>query len=813
MATLAEFRAQHPQYNDMSDDDLASSLHRKFYSDLPRDDFYKKIGFQSAQPQTWMDTAKDGSATAADTAYGALSGINRGLVGAVTLPYRGLDWLGEKATGGDFLPDADKMPLFKPYIGEGNPQPQTEAGRYAHSVGEAVGGSALPTAGIMSKAEKWSKLLPATRTDAIKQTIAQPFVNNPKAALAADVVANTGAGLAAQAAAESGATGPEQMTAAIAGGMSPYGATVAASKAASAVAPYISPLMARWQADLAALRHKGGIHASGGGSGEPIPPKYGPGARAQSDEMIAQAMHRGGLSTDAVQGRIDAANRASRYWNEGQAQQMGVLADQDKALQRLSGAAARALPEADNTITAAIAGRQTGITPTHAPLPPEMQIPTRPMLSQPMTGGQAQEVFGTRFHTPESQHVPMGQGERLGDALRRSLLLQDKEFHGHGQNAYRTNKLIEERMRRNGDRLYKAAWSRAEDFDLLPAFEELRGMSAMLNDARAQSVFNRAARLFTHVEGNGAPYGGAAADLKKFDLAKQRLDGLIETYKRAGDNFIYPRLTQFKQSLLDAVHGGDRLSPTRNAPYGKARDAWSNEKRSQDLIELGRKLFRGDPDEGIDAFNALETAADQKLVRLGYYSEYTAAAKNMKRGADKTQLFDNARQQEILSHLIPRTQTATGRQKIVKGELAEFADRPERFGQFIGNEQQMVRTRNEALGNSKTAQRQQDDDVFVMMSSVSQAVENLKSGRLTAAGINYASHLAEKLFGMRADTAAALAHSLFTANPREQAQILARVKDRMGPDRFMYFTRMLEQYQASVVPTMAGAAGAAAGQQ
>lgn len=44
MPTVAEVRAQYPQYSDMSDDALAGALHQKFYSDMPRAEFNKKIG-------------------------------------------------------------------------------------------------------------------------------------------------------------------------------------------------------------------------------------------------------------------------------------------------------------------------------------------------------------------------------------------------------------------------------------------------------------------------------------------------------------------------------------------------------------------------------------------------------------------------------------------------------------------------------------------------------------------------------------------------------------------------------------------------
>lgn len=48
MATLAEFRAQYPQYDAVPDITLADSLHQKFYSNIPKLEFYKTIGLGTA---------------------------------------------------------------------------------------------------------------------------------------------------------------------------------------------------------------------------------------------------------------------------------------------------------------------------------------------------------------------------------------------------------------------------------------------------------------------------------------------------------------------------------------------------------------------------------------------------------------------------------------------------------------------------------------------------------------------------------------------------------------------------------------------
>lgn len=56
--TIKDVRAKFPQYDDMDDQSLADALHGKFYSDMPKDTFYAKIGFGAAmQPLVGADVA------------------------------------------------------------------------------------------------------------------------------------------------------------------------------------------------------------------------------------------------------------------------------------------------------------------------------------------------------------------------------------------------------------------------------------------------------------------------------------------------------------------------------------------------------------------------------------------------------------------------------------------------------------------------------------------------------------------------------------------------------------------------------------
>jgi hypothetical protein len=72
MPTLSEVRQQYPQYGDMSDEDLAGALHKKSYSDMPREDFNSKIGL-GADLAAQLGARNVGTAPEAETGAGLAS--------------------------------------------------------------------------------------------------------------------------------------------------------------------------------------------------------------------------------------------------------------------------------------------------------------------------------------------------------------------------------------------------------------------------------------------------------------------------------------------------------------------------------------------------------------------------------------------------------------------------------------------------------------------------------------------------------------------------------------------------------------------
>lgn len=82
MATLAEIRAQYPEYSDLSDNDLAEGLYRKFYADMPREEFDAKVGLAAAPIAEPTGPFKSSNAMGPEAYSGRSFGPNNPLPGA-----------------------------------------------------------------------------------------------------------------------------------------------------------------------------------------------------------------------------------------------------------------------------------------------------------------------------------------------------------------------------------------------------------------------------------------------------------------------------------------------------------------------------------------------------------------------------------------------------------------------------------------------------------------------------------------------------------------------------------------------------------
>jgi len=160
MSGLQDFRAKHPEYDDMPDEQLAGALHRKFYSDMPFEDFATKLGIAKAHPEAPKAQEKSGAQPEswAQLAYRMTPlGAAQSLYQAAQHPANTLQALDDSArmiANGATFGYADK---FAGYMnGTGTEAERTNSDQSRERLGAA--GPALEVAGSLVPATKAAKL-------------------------------------------------------------------------------------------------------------------------------------------------------------------------------------------------------------------------------------------------------------------------------------------------------------------------------------------------------------------------------------------------------------------------------------------------------------------------------------------------------------------------------------------------------------------------------------------------------------------------------------------------------------------------------
>lgn len=354
------------------------------------------------------------------------------------------------------------------------------------------------------------------------------------------------------------------------------------------------------------------------------------------------------------------------------------------------------------------------------------------------------------------QQATMGQRERLLDNLARSLQIKDSPT------AIKTSKQIEADLKRQAGPLYKKSFTQADEFDVSPALQKtLADIGDMAGGMRSTMV--RAVRLFNGALKEDLP---ANVRLKRFDYSKKALDDIISSKKRAGENEVVRSLTILRNDLLDAVHGGNKASPTRNTYYASARDLWSGGKQLQDAIELGRRAMREGSEVTADMLKGM-TQGEVKMFRLGLYDAVKSALGRKKATDDSTQIFRRADFAELHKAVAPHRKS--------KKALVKPSDQ---FGDLLNREHRMVETKA-LLGNSRTAFRLEGQKDFDRLAAFSNRMRN---GGLVNAVIDTVSVELQTFFGMRENVSKRLAEVLTSTDRRDIKRAMDVLRRNYGKD-------------------------------
>lgn len=541
-----------------------------------------------------------------------------------------------------------------------------------------------------------------------------------------------------------------------------------AGKVIEGASNVISPQLARAGGAIRGAVDDLRIKASAGG-------QPATGSDAAAEQIIANQLARANVNVPMLRQRLADADEAARVGGGTQSSILGLV-DLDPSLQRLAGTVARKQPEAANMGQAFVYGRQTGETPT-LPMPQNAGVPTRAAFTA----------------NPDGR--PMGQFERVTDGLKRALGINDSKALGHEATGFQTEQAILRRAREEADPMYRAAYQAAGNADLTPTIQSVTAQARemIIDEApRTARLMERMARDFERVVAEG----GRRSHLERFDRVKQEWDGEIEklfSSTEGRNRYIAGALNRLRNTYIDAVESS--LPGDAGARYRAARDAFSSNMEARDALRLGRSVFKADSDVGLDRWQQITAPGLQNLFKLGLYESFVNNLGKSKRTADITQIFETPRVQELLREII----SAPGQ---------PGARTAEQFGRGLASEKMMVGTRNEVFGNSKTQQRAVDDREYEAMQSLFDQARSLAVNPSTTNFIiKGAESVLNRLFGMRADTAASVAQKLFTADPVQRERILAALEKRVGPNRAAQLANIMREYRAQAAGQAASQAG------
>lgn len=472
---------------------------------------------------------------------------------------------------------------------------------------------------------------------------------------------------------------------------------------------------------------------------------------AAYNHIMNTTLDRAMMTTDDVLAEAAKGQAATKFGGNSKAFLPETLAD-------LGGEATQSLLE------------QTVIAPGRA------RTIVRDRLNDRQTGSRSVYDTSPAPRKITDQQMTFGQRHRLLDNMARAFELKTKD------SALQSEKQITARMREEAAPKYAAAWSGADDFDLTAPVERTLADMRNMPDGSLRRLIGRHLKLFLDDTSEEIVPISQAADLQKFDFAKQELDDTIQKLKKSGRNQAAMYLDRMRVGLLDAVHGGSRTSPTRNVAYSEARELYAGASQLKEAIQMGRDAFREGAEVTAEQISGL-TASEMKLFRRGLY-EATRRKVSKKPTDDATQHFRQDNAAEIIKAAMPNSRKIK---------------RSDNFGELLAREQRMAGTRGR-LANSRTAFRLEGQKDFDRMAAF---MDRLRKNGATSAVVDTVGQELQQFFGMREALAARIADLLTDPDPKRIEAAMKSLKKNTPQQNYQhvddYMTELMSRVERAAV--------------
>ena len=198
------------------------------------------------------------------------------------------------------------------------------------------------------------------------------------------------------------------------------------------------------------------------------------------------------------------------------------------------------------------------------------------------------------------------------------------------------------------------------------------------------------------------------------------------------------------------------LIKAKNPDYAKANKEFADNERIRSAFETGQKYQRMDYKEALDNLKKMNES-EKEAFRLGMMADVNSRLENFKGGDFTRQIFKSDKQKSLMRYA--------------------FTD-PAKYDEFVKYVDALSgqsKTAKGLMGGSQTGERLAISENAANTAQLAQAYA---TGGLTNTALAALRSAAARTKGISSETAAELQKRLFTADPIEQAAIIAELKAR-----------------------------------
>lgn len=336
----------------------------------------------------------------------------------------------------------------------------------------------------------------------------------------------------------------------------------------------------------------------------------------------------------------------------------------------------------------------------------------------------------------------------------------DIQQHLSGDDFYKSLDELNNVRRDAAAPLYETAYQqrfvwndRVEDLLKRPSTKQALGRAYRI--AAEEGRDPRGLGLNLDEEGNVA-IDKTLASMQTLDYVKRGLDDVLEAFRDGTTGKLRldesgRAINATRATFIDTI---DKMNPT----YAKARAAWGGPTQTMEAMRLGRQFAKADAEVTIERFKKLPDG-DQDAFRIGVARELAGAVQNTRDGSNSVaRIFGSQGQRNRLRQLFPSD------------------DEFKAFEKAMKEEQVMSVSRNEVLGNSKTARNLADQQDA---GALGQVAIDFSGGGLAGAAMGFARRAINRAgSGMAEKPAAELANLLATSDRRTQGKVLRELARR-----------------------------------